>query len=81
VPAAISVGYNPVFGGQQIVVEAHLLDFDEDLRDQEIGLEFVCRIRGEENFDSVESLVAQMQKDVERAREILRARPMADGAA
>jgi len=37
--AAISVGYNPVFGGQQIVVEAYILDFGEDLRGQEIGLE------------------------------------------
>lgn len=79
--AAISVGYNPVFGGQQIVVEAYILDFDEDLRDQEIGLEFVSRLRKEENFDSVEDLVAQMHRDVARVGEVLRAPPAADGAA
>ncbi|GAC1629438.1 MAG: bifunctional riboflavin kinase/FAD synthetase [Chloroflexota bacterium] len=71
VPAAISVGYNPVFGGSQIVVEAHLLDFNEQLRDREIGLEFVCRIRSEENFDSVEALVAQMGRDVTTVRNVL----------
>jgi riboflavin kinase / FMN adenylyltransferase len=70
-PAAISVGYNPVFGGQHIVVEAYILDFDGDLRDEEVTLDFVARLREEQNFDSVDELVAQMHRDVANVRTIL----------
>jgi riboflavin kinase/FMN adenylyltransferase len=72
-PAATSVGYNVVFGGQEIVVEAHILDFDEDIYDRTVGLEFVDRVREERNFESVEALVAEMHRDVARVREILAA--------
>ncbi len=71
-PAAISVGYNVVFGGREIVVEAHVLDFDEDLYDKEVTLEFVARVREERNFDSVESLIEEMHRDVATVRDILR---------
>ena len=80
-PSAISVGYNPVFGGQRIVVEAYILDFDEDLHGRAIGLEFVGRIRNEENFGNVEALVAQMDRDVQRVREMLSDPAARDGAA
>ena len=70
-PAAISVGYNPVFGGQDIVIEAYVLDFGGDLRDADVALDFVVRLRGEENFERVEDLVAQMHLDVAEVRSIL----------
>ncbi len=70
-PAAISVGYNVVFGGQDIVVEAYVLDFDGDLRGAEVALDFVIRLRGEQNFEQVEDLVAQMHRDVAEVRAIL----------
>jgi riboflavin kinase / FMN adenylyltransferase len=69
--AAISVGYNVVFGGQQVVVEAYVLDFDGDLRESEVALDFVARLRGEQNFESIDDLVAQMNLDVENTRAIL----------
>ncbi|MBV9281813.1 MAG: bifunctional riboflavin kinase/FAD synthetase, partial [Chloroflexi bacterium] len=47
------------------------LDFDGDLRDREVGLEFVARVREERNFESVELLVEQMGRDVEEVRRIL----------
>lgn len=68
---AMSVGYNPVFGGEELSVEAHILDFDGDLRGRRIRLEFVERLRDEQNFGSVDALVEQMGRDVERTREIL----------
>lgn len=71
-PAAISVGYNVVFGGREIVVEAHVLDFDEDLYDKVATLEFVDRVREERNFDGVEALIREMHRDVAAVREILR---------
>ncbi len=72
-PAAISVGFNVVFGGETLSVEAFVLDFDGDLRGKQLQLDFVARLRGEENFESVEALVEQMHVDVAKVRTILAA--------
>lgn len=69
--AAISVGTNPTFEGRKRTVEAFILDFDEDIYGCELGVEFVERIRGMEKFDSVDDLVEQMGRDVEKARGLL----------
>jgi riboflavin kinase/FMN adenylyltransferase len=69
--AAISIGSNPTFEGRQRRVEAYILDFDRDLYGQEIGVEFVHRLRSMQRFDSVEALVAQMGRDVAATREAL----------
>jgi riboflavin kinase/FMN adenylyltransferase len=67
-----SIGVRPTFGGGgQRVLEAFLFDFDGDLYDQRLRLEIVRRQRGEKRFASVEALVAQMQRDCVRARQIL----------
>jgi riboflavin kinase/FMN adenylyltransferase len=71
VPAAISVGWNPTFGeGRPLTVEAHLLDFSEDLYDQSLRLEFRKFLRHELRFESVDELVAQMQLDIAETREL-----------
>jgi riboflavin kinase/FMN adenylyltransferase len=72
-PAAISVGYNPVFAGTELRVEAYVLDFEGNLRDRTVGVEFVQRLRDEQNFEGVDQLIAQMGRDVAQAREILQA--------
>jgi riboflavin kinase/FMN adenylyltransferase len=69
--AAISVGTNPTFDGQKVVAEAYVLDFDGDLYGRHVAFDFVSRLRDEARFDSIEALVAQMEKDVARAREAL----------
>lgn len=71
VDAAVSVGVNPTFGGEKQRVEAHLLDFDEDLYGAELSVDFRARLRGEERFDSAEALAAQIHDDVARARRVL----------
>ena len=53
------------------LLEAYLLDFDGDLYGQPAAVQFVERLRGEQRFDSVDDLVAQMHRDVDRARTIL----------
>ena len=69
--AAINIGTNPTFVAERpVVIEAHLLDCDLDLYGATLRLEFVERLRGEERFPSVEALVAQIRKDVERARQV-----------
>lgn len=70
-PAAISVGSNPTFDGRRRSVEAYILDFDSDLYGQNLGVEFVHRLRGMIRFDSVDDLVTQMTDDVTRTRQLL----------
>src|SRR3954451_1352541 len=70
-PAAVNVGVRPTFEiGRGLVVEAYLLDFDGDLYGQTLRVAFLERLRGEKRFDSVDDLVAQMHRDVGRAREV-----------
>ncbi|HEU4894747.1 MAG TPA: riboflavin biosynthesis protein RibF, partial [Acidimicrobiia bacterium] len=69
--AAVNVGVRPTFGGGELLVEAHLLDFDGDLYGHRLELEFVGYTRPELSFSSVEELVARMGEDVALTREVL----------
>jgi riboflavin kinase/FMN adenylyltransferase len=70
-PAAISVGTNPTFGGTVRRVEAYVLDRDDlELYGERVGVEFTQRLRETITFDGVEPLVAQMALDVDQARRI-----------
>ena len=71
-PAAISVGTNPTFDGEERRVESYVLDRDDlELYGVEVGVEFVARIRGQRRFDDVADLVAQMHRDVDDVRAVL----------
>ncbi|WP_029897057.1 bifunctional riboflavin kinase/FAD synthetase [Desulfohalovibrio reitneri] len=74
VPAVVNVGHNPTFGeGADLSVEAHLLDFAENIYGQNIRLHFVQRIRDEQRFSGPEELVARITEDVRLGRRILAA--------
>jgi riboflavin kinase/FMN adenylyltransferase len=75
--AAVSLGRRPTFytGAHTSVLEAYLLDFDDALYDEPARLSFVSRLRGEERFESVDELVAQMARDVEATKAVLAAAP------
>ncbi|HEY4632768.1 MAG TPA: bifunctional riboflavin kinase/FAD synthetase [Candidatus Limnocylindrales bacterium] len=77
-PAAISLGRRPTFHDDQpySLLEAHVLDFDGDLYGEAARVRFVARIRGEEKFDSVEALVARIEADVARTRDLLYPDPL-----
>ena len=65
--AAVSIGVRPTFvTGRGLLVEAFLLDFDGDIYGRELRLDFIERIRGEKRFDSAETLIEQMHRDVEQ---------------
>jgi riboflavin kinase/FMN adenylyltransferase len=67
--AAVNVGVRPQFEtGRGELIEAYLIDFDEDIYGRELSIEFLKRLRGERRFPSVEALVEQMGQDVEDAR-------------
>jgi riboflavin kinase/FMN adenylyltransferase len=72
--AAVSIGVRPTFQtGRAELIEAHLLDFAGDLYGRPLRLEFLERLRGERRFQTPESLIEQMHRDVERARESVEA--------
>jgi riboflavin kinase / FMN adenylyltransferase len=70
-PAAISVGSNPTFQGSRRTVEAFVLDYDDDLYGEHVGVEFVQRLRPMLRFENLDGLLEAMAKDVEKTREIL----------
>ena len=70
-PCVTNVGINPTFGGQQLRVEAHLLDFSGDLYGREAAVDFQHRLRDEVKFDSVAALVEQIDRDAAEARRLL----------
>ena len=69
--AATSIGVRPTFGEGKRTVEAHVLDFQGNLYDQSIRLEFTHRLRDEMAFKNVEELKDQIQLDVELVRRML----------
>jgi riboflavin kinase / FMN adenylyltransferase len=71
--AVASVGDRPTFGGTKPILEVHIFDFDADIYGQYIHVDFIARLRGQEKYDRVEDLVAQMHRDADNARSILAA--------
>src|SRR5262245_48194370 len=70
-PAVSNVGVSPQFGGTDLRVEAHVLDFDGDLYGKRVQVSFEHRLRDETVFPDVEALVRQMQRDIALARRLL----------
>ncbi len=68
---AANIGPNPTFGENVRKVEVHLLDFEGDLYDQRLSLDFVERLRDTRPFHGVQELLKQLQNDVERTRILL----------
>ncbi len=68
---AASVGVRPMFGDNKPNLETFLFDFSGDLYGEHLSVAFVDYLRPEMKFDSLEALVAQMDADCARAREIL----------
>jgi riboflavin kinase/FMN adenylyltransferase len=66
--AAISVGVNPHYGGDERRIEPHLLDFEGDLYGRRLVVELWLRLRDEQAFASEAELVAQIARDVEATR-------------
>lgn len=74
-PSVASFGTRPTVGGIEPLLEAHLFDFDGDLYGRRIEVEFVAKLRDEEKFPDLPTLVAQMDRDAAQARMILQQTP------
>lgn len=66
--AAVSVGTNPHYGGEELRIEPHLLDFEGDLYGERLVVELWERLRDELAFPTEAALVAQIADDIEQAR-------------
>ena len=73
-PAAINLGYSPTFtdgDDPPLRLEAFILDYEGgDLYGQRIRVEFLDRLRDERRFPTPAELVAQVQEDIDRTREV-----------
>jgi riboflavin kinase/FMN adenylyltransferase len=67
-PAAVNIGPNPTFGEGSRKIEAHLINFADDVYGQPIALDFVARLRDTRPFSGPDELVEQLRRDVEEAR-------------
>lgn len=72
---AAYLGTRPTYDNGMPVLEVFLFDFDDDLYGREIDVEFIDFIRADRKFDSSEALIAQMEIDCARARDILKEAP------
>ncbi|MCI0573726.1 MAG: riboflavin biosynthesis protein RibF [Myxococcaceae bacterium] len=70
-PGAANIGVKPTFGGTEVTIEVHLLDFSGDLYGKDLRVQFVEWLRGEQRFGSVTELIGQIKRDVELARTVI----------
>ncbi len=64
-------GIRPMFEVPEPLLEVHLFDFDSDLYEQTLTVEWISYLRGEMKFDSLTALIQQMNGDSARAKDIL----------
>jgi len=71
--AVTNVGVRPTFENQPATpqVEAHLLDYSQELYGKQLDLEFIDRLRDEQRFPNITALVEQIQRDIANGRERL----------
>lgn len=67
----VNIGNRPTFGGEDSIVEAHVLDFDGDLSGETISVDFVDRLRAEQRFAGVDALVDRIEQDISAAKQML----------
>jgi len=68
----MNIGIRPTVDGQKKVIEVHILDFDQDIYEQNLTVMVYEYIRGEVKFEGLEALKAQLAKDKITAAAILK---------
>jgi riboflavin kinase/FMN adenylyltransferase len=64
----MNIGIRPTFGGTTRIAEVHILNFDKDIYDESLRIEFLDRIRGEIRFSGPDELIAQLRTDEHTCR-------------
>ena len=69
-PAALNIGPNPTFGEHRRKIEVHLIGFSGDLYGQTLQVELLQYLRPTRSFAGPADLIAQLQTDIQRSRQI-----------
>ncbi len=67
-----NLGMRPTVDGETRLLEVHLFETPPELYGKTMEVEFVARIRGQQRFESLEALKAQIARDREEAERLLR---------
>ena len=70
----MNIGFNPTVASENLSIEIHYFDFDDDLYDQKISVSILERLRPEQKFGSVALLKEQLEKDKKTALEYINKR-------
>lgn len=72
-PAAVSIGVRPTFYQAPVpeTVEAYILDWEQDIYEKTVVLEFVQRLRDEIQYENAAALSKQIEKDIQATRKII----------
>lgn len=65
------IGIRSVFNGTRVILEVHIFDFDQTIYGRNLQIEFLKKIRDDAHFDSVDALIAQIEKDAEAAKQFI----------
>ena len=69
----LNIGHRPTINnGTDLSIEVHILDFEGDIYNQPMRIEFIEFLRPEVKFDSVDELIAQMHKDKEETIKVFK---------
>lgn len=69
--AVTNVGIRPTFSGDNITIESFIMDFSRDIYDQMVSISFEKRLRGEQKFENIQALMAQIRADADAGRAFL----------
>ena len=67
-PSLIFIGTNVTFGETDKKAEVYILDFNEDIYDEQVEVEVLKKLRDSVKFESAEKLIEQMKQDELEAR-------------
>jgi riboflavin kinase/FMN adenylyltransferase len=67
----LNIGYNPTFGGNQLSVETHIFDFNQEIYGKKIKINLLKFLRGEQKFSGPAELADQIKEDIRQAKKIL----------
>ncbi len=70
-----NIGINPTFGGHELKIEVHILNFDKDVVGEDMAIEFIEKIRDEVRFSSSDELKQKISEDIEFAKKVFSLSP------
>ena len=70
-----NIGMRPTFNKENLTIEVHVFEFNEDIYNEEVSLYFIKKIREEKKFKGADELIHQIDSDIKTAKEILSGHP------